>query len=309
MSSRWLSLCTALLSVVFGACGNYSNDDLDFQLALPEQGDMQARMQLSVARADSAEYYRDTRTAVTTFNDLVGKLTAIIDLVRGQTPTGRSGDERTWGPWVMDEQPSWEMRVVMQRTALTATALQMDYWVQLRPVASGDAGWVPFLIGVYVSDGGVQSGQGEIHLLVNEVRAAGYPIDQDPGLAGIVSIDVAYGNLGYPITVELGISKQNGSVIETGHYAYSEQQDGSGFMSFDWQGLSDNGLPIAARMLAQWIGSGAGRADLTADLTPNQPDLSTVLGTDCWGVDSVSTYHYRLGKPDETKGDPASCLF
>jgi hypothetical protein len=95
---------------------------------------------------------------------------------------------------------------------------------------------------------------------------------------------------------------------QSGSYAYAQNQDGSGKMTFDWQGVTDTGAQITANMTSQWLGSGAGRSDLTADLTPNLPKQSTLLGTDCWGVDTVATYSYRLQGKTET-GSPDSCLF
>jgi hypothetical protein len=308
MNSRRLSLCTVVVGVSLCACGNYSNEDLDFQLALPEQSDMEAKMQLSVARTDAAEYYRATRSAITNFNDLVGKLAGLIDLVRGQTPTTRQGNERTWGPWIDENQPGWEMRVVMLRSTVSTSLLQMDYRIELRLLGSRDQGWASLLTGRYVSSGSARTGTGESHLHVAGVRNAGFPIDEDPGLANLIGIDITYANAGYPVTVTLDIAKLVGATSETGHYEYSLEQDGSGFMSFDWQGLSETGVPISARMLSRWIGSGAGRADLTADLTPNRAGLITTIGIDCWGVDAIACYTYRLsGKVEE--GDPVSCLF
>ena len=140
-----------LAALVLGGCGNYSNDDLDFQLALPEASDMAAHMQLSVVRLSSAEYYQATRSAITAFNGMVESLATLIDLVRGITPTARHGNERIWGPWPADQAPGWEIRVVMQRSAVSSSLLRMDYWVQVRPVGTGDAGWVSFLIGQYTS--------------------------------------------------------------------------------------------------------------------------------------------------------------
>ena len=129
-----------LAGLLLGGCGNYSNDDLDFQLALPESSDMEAQMQLSVVRLNSAEYYKATRSAITTFNGMVESLVGLIDLVRGITPTSRNGDERIWGPWPADKVPGWEMRVVMQRSTVSPSVLHMDYWVQVRPVGTGRFG-------------------------------------------------------------------------------------------------------------------------------------------------------------------------
>jgi len=291
-----------------GACGNYSNEDLDFQLALPQRSDMEAKMQLSLTRADSAEYYLATRKAITSFNTVVVDLVSLIEFVRGQSPTSRNGAERVWGPFPSDKYPDWEFRVVMERSTASPELLHMDYWIQVRPVGQGDSAWASFLVGNYTSQGSARTGTGEIHLLANEPRAAGYPVDADPGLVNLDHLDVTYNNAIYPFSVTLDIVNLPAAATQAGHYQYLQAQDGSGSMVFNWQGVTDTGTPITATMQAEWQGSGAGRADLTADLTPNLPNQSTTLGTDCWGVDTVATYSYRR-EGGTTSGTAASCLF
>jgi len=308
MSFKGASLYAVLAGILCCGCGNYSNEDLDFQLALPEQGDMEAKMQLSVVRVDSAEYYRATRTSITTFNTMVEKLTALIDLVRGIVPTSRNGAERSWGPWPAEDQPGWEIRVIMRKSTISEIELQMDYSVQVRPEGADDTAWVPFLTGWYISTGSARTGSGAIQLLVGDVRAAGFPVDADPGLAELVRIDLVYSNAGYPIHVSLYIEKLAIYSTRSGLLDYWQNADGSGILTFDWEGKSDTGANITAQMLSRWIGSGAGRADLTADLTPNRTGVSTTLGIDCWGADSVVTYAYRIGD-DPFVGDQSSCLF
>ena len=313
LTNRMLRTLALLATFLVAACGNYSNDDLDFQLALPEQTDMEAKMQLSVTRVDSAEYYSATRSAITTFNGMVRDLVGLIELVRGTTPTSRNGAERIWGPFPSDKYPAWQFRVVMQRSTVSPTLLHMDYFVQLRQLGQDDSAWVPFLTGKYTSGGSARMGQGEIHLLTAEPRAAGYPINDDPGLVNLDHLDVTYDNTAFPITVTMDIVNLPSATTQSGHYQYFQNQDGSGQMIFDWQGLSDTGTQVAARMQSEWIGSGAGRADLTIDATPSLPNQSTTLGTDCWGVDTVATYSYRLRdevtgqKRDQGSSD--SCLF
>jgi hypothetical protein len=188
---------------------------------------------------------------------------------------------------------------------VSKSLLRMDYRIELRPVGAAD--WVSLLTGKYISSGSARRGEGDIHLLASNVRNAGYPVDADPGLVNLLTLDIVYANADFPVTVMLDIATLKGATTELGHYAYSQQQDGSGLMSFDWEGRADSGALITARMLSQWIGSGAGRADLTADLTPNRTGVVTPLGTDCWGVDAVASYRFR---PNENpQGDPASCLF
>jgi hypothetical protein len=312
----------ALLCIGLGACGNYSNDDVDFQLALPDQGDMEAKLQVSVSRADSAEYYKLTRNAVLNFNAMVVNLTALVDAVRGYVPTSRNGNERTWGPFPDDKHPGWEIRIVMRRSTASQTLLHMDYWVQLRQVGQGDSGWVSLLTGQYTSQGSARTGYGDIHFNVQTSRAAGYPADSDPGLVELDHLDVCYNNSGDPtacantngaaVLVDMQITNLPNAKTQAAHYVYELAQDSSGLMQFDWQGTTDSGLAITATMHARWMATGAGRADLVADVTPNLPKQTT-LGIDCWGPDTVETYSYRV-RDDATlekrdRGDASLCVF
>jgi hypothetical protein len=311
----------ALLWVGLG-CGNYSNEDVDFQLALPDHSDMEVDM-TSVTRSDSAEYYKSTRSAVGTFNSLIVNLTAFVETVRGYTPTSRNGNERTWGPFADKEKPGWEMRVVMRRSAESATLLHMDYWVQVRQIGLGDDGWVSLLSGQYTSQGSARTGYGDIHFDVQSPRVAGYPVDDDPGLVELDHLDVCYdksgegshcfrSTAGSAMHVNMTIVNQNLPTIKTqsADYVYELAQDNSGHMQFDWQGTTeDTGLPVKATMSSRWLASGEGRADLKADLTPNLP-RDTLLGTDCWGQDSVATYSFRWGKDVVPPGATTSvCVF
>jgi len=292
------------------ACGNYSNEDLDFQLALPQQSDIGANVQLSMARLNSAEYYRDTRNAITTFNTMISDLLGLIEHVRGYPATARQGNRRIWGPFPADKYPTtWQVRMVMDRSSVSSTLLHMDYWVQVRPVGTDDSAWVSFMTGSYSSSGSARTGTGDIHLLANDARVATYPVDDDPGLVKLDHMDVQYDNTTYPIRVTLTMVNLPDAETQSGTYDYSENQDGSGSMTFDWQGTTtDTGVPIAAKMKAQWLGSGAGRADATAHLTAT-PDVSILLGTDCWGVDTVASYSFRAGQtPVPPLNDPAACL-
>jgi hypothetical protein len=307
MSSRRIGGCIVLAALA--GCGNYSNEDLDFQLALPEQGDIEAKMQLSVMRSDSAEYYRYTRSAIANFNGMVDKLTGLIDVVRGTVPTSRHGNQRIWGPWPAENQPGWQVRVLMLKTAVSETQLRIDYNVQVRPQGADDSAWVDFLTGYFASEGSARTGQGEIHLLVEKVRDAGFPVNQDPGLVELVRVDIAYKNTSFPIAVSLYIENVAGAKDRTMKMDYLQNQDGSGYLTFDWEGRADNGATVTAQMASRWIGSGAGRADLTADLTPLRTGVITLLGIDCWGTDTIATYSYRRGVDDPLKPGQETCLF
>jgi hypothetical protein len=308
MISKPHAIQVLLLSLIgasgVGACGNYSNDDVDFELALPDQNDIEARTQLTVTRPDSAEYYLDTQSAITTFNSLATTLLGFIDHVRGYPPSQRNGNERVWGPFPSDQYPTWQIRVVMDRTVVSDT-LQMAYEADLRPVGQGDSAWVPLLVGSYISQAGAVPSQGTISFRAQDVRAAGYPIDDDPGVVDLDHLDVTYQNATYPITVTMAIQNLPTAQTQSGLYSYAEQQDGSGSMDFTWQGTTDTNVQGSAEMNSRWLGSGAGRADLV--FTPSPSGAATTLGTDCWGVDTVATYSYRLNITPVTS--PDTCVF
>jgi hypothetical protein len=309
---HWTKILCSTCAVFASACGNYSNDDVDFALeqeAMPQQSDIEAQLQVSVARADSAEYYKVTRSAVVDFNALAVNLTGLIEAVRAYPPTSRSGDERIWGPFPDDNRPGWEIRVVMRRSNVSETLLHMDYWAQLRQVGQDDTGWVSLLVGQYTSQGGVRAGQGEIRFNAQDARAAGYPIDSDPGLVNLDHLQVSYNNSAFPVQVTLEIVNLPKRNPQKADYLYQRQADGSGSMQFAWQGTTDGGVPITATMTSRWRPTGEGRADVVA----NTATLQATLGTDCWGSDTVATYSLRLyddvTQKRRDEGDPSLCVY
>jgi hypothetical protein len=305
MPGKMIMIAALVLLTAVGACGNYSNEDLDFQLALPEQSDIEVKMQTPVPRVDSAEYYKATRTAVLAFNGLVGTLAALIDAVRVYTPTSRNGDQRIWGPFADDKHPTtWQVRVVMTKSVVSSSLLKMNYEVDVRPMGAGDDAWVAFLVGDYTSGGGARKGIGNIHLQAQVARDGGYPVDDDAGLKDLDHLDVYYDNSAFPVAVNLSIVNVPTANTQSGTYDYQEQSDGSGAMQFDWQGVDNNGTTVRARMKSEWLGTGQGRGDLF--LSPD--GLNIRLGTDCWLPDTSASYSYRLeGKV--TTGDLSTCAF
>jgi hypothetical protein len=279
-------------------------------------------LQVSVSRDDSAEYYKATYSAVHTFNSLIFKLTALVESVRGYTPTSRSGSERIWGPFSDDKNPGWETRIVMRKSTDAHPLLHMDYWVQLRQVGQDNSGWISLLVGQYTSQGSARTGDGEIHFNVQDARDANYPVNNDPGLADLHHLDVCYVNSGDSTAckntngaatfVEMDlVNLPTTTKTQAATYVYELAQDNSGHMQFDWQVPTDNGRVVTATMLSRWRADGAGRADVIADFTPQLP-TQTTLGTDCWRPDTVATYSYRRYPPPmdpPEKGSAALCVF
>ena len=288
MTSRYLALLV-LAALSFGACGNYSNEDLDFQLALPEDGDLDAKLPQTLTNDASSEYYKTTRQVVTTFNGGATALVGLVDHVRGYSPTSRSGAQRIWGPFSDDNHPGWEIRVVMERFADPSApppAFQISYSVQLRDTTQSGSSFFDFMTGNYKSSGSARRGQGDMPLDVQTARDAGYSVDD---FGEISQLNLDYHTLKYPITVNMNITNVATAKTLGATYGYTENADGSGQLDFDWTVDVVPGVPGATdvKFISRWLGSGVGRADAYLS------NGNVAVGTDCWGLDTVADYVWR----------------
>jgi hypothetical protein len=292
-----------LATVALAACGNYSNEDLDFQLALPEDGDLEAKLPQALTLDTSAEYYKLTRQVVTTFNGCATELTGLVDHVRSYPPTSRNGAERTWGPFADDKHPGWQMRVVMVRStdpSVPAPGFVISYHIDLRNAVESGSSFFPFMNGQYTSSGSARHGQGNMQLFVDTARAARYPVED---FGDLKQLDLVYDTLIYPIQVNMDIQNVDTAKDREVVYAYAENADGSGTLKFDWTTSAVPGAtgPTVVKFISRWLGSGAGRADAyVPDLAGNAP-----VGIDCWGPDTVADYVWRW---DNTGNNASSDL-
>jgi len=78
MTSKSLLLAATLLA---GACGNYSNEDLEFMNAVPAEQDLSVNMPRSNLLVNEAELSTLTHDTVATFNGALDFLNA-ADVIR-----------------------------------------------------------------------------------------------------------------------------------------------------------------------------------------------------------------------------------
>src|SRR5688500_12348419 len=129
MSSKQCIVTMSLAAALAGCWGNYSNEDVDFLVALPYREELTAKLPgQALTLADSAEQYKLTRGVVTQFNALAYAFLGLIDAVRSFPPTDRMPNSRIWGPFPNDKHPDWQVRVRIERTDLE----RFDYRVQVR---------------------------------------------------------------------------------------------------------------------------------------------------------------------------------
>jgi hypothetical protein len=284
-----------LAALALAACGNYSNDDLDFQLALPQDGELEAKLPQALTLDTAPEYYTRTRQVVTTFNGGAAELVGLVDRVRSNSPSSRNGAERTWGPFADAKHPGWQIRVVMERLAdpnEPPPAFQILYSVQIRDTTQRSSSFFDFMTGKYKSSGSARRGEGEMHLDLRPARTASYPVDDFGELS---QLDLDYNTLQYPITVNMDITNVATANTSQAHYQYTESADGSGTLVFDWTVDAVPGVPgpTDVTFISRWLGSGAGRADAYLS------NGNVAVGTDCWGPDTAAAYVWRWdGKGD-----------
>jgi len=294
---------TFILIAALAGCdtGNYSNEDIDFQLALPAREDIAVRMPTQALETnDSAEFYRSTRQTVRDLDGSADVFVALIDHVRATAPSEREPDRRVWGPFPIQESPLWLVRLVIERIEETGTPLHFSYSIEFRAKAASDSSWAALFSGVFTPGSNGRRGAGTIQFTSAAARAAGYPLG---GLTAIDRLTIDYKTDTLPLRVRVDVTNTAG---EAASYEHTEEQDGSGAMlfTFPWPGPAVTSLEVRAR----WLGSGAGRADVK--VLTGLPAAVGLTGTDCWGIDARPTFVHRGWEPLRADvGMESSCVF
>lgn len=309
--SRTINRLALAFAAFIAACGNYSNEDIEFQLALPDQAELTAKLPQTVDAPDAPEYYLQTRVVVFLFNGIQANFLGLIDHVRAYPATSRAPRRRVWGPFPDDKHHGWSWRVIMERAEDPTIPLgfRFAYWVQLRPAGAGDGGWIEFISGHYLPGGGARRGEGELRVDTRPARAAGFPIDDpmDPtDYNDLEQLQISYRSV-LPIRVTMDITYVPGGETASAHYEYRERADGAGSMLFSWPVTGVPGVE-ELELQSRWLGSGAGRADARVSRGLAR-DLG-LRGTDCWGLDGRATYSSRDWQKDKPPlGTESACIF
>lgn len=297
MTSKALLAATLLLA----ACGNYSNEDLEYMNAIPARDDMTANLPPSnILPANEAELSRDTHAVVKAFNGALDFLNA-ADVIRTYQPTSRIPNGRIWGPVPTEDHPGWQWRFRMTRDP---NAPEMfSYSFELEPIGAGEADWISFIHGSFVATGGARRGMGHFTMEADGLRNAGYAIGRDNDNNIFKSLDVMYSTAAFPISVQMTLvlyPKGDLANTLTITYHYEEQSNGQAGMEFAG---TDSTTGASLSVTSRWLASGAGRAEATAQ-------DGTGAGTtwvECWNASFVSVYDDKPWAVFGTTGDPALC--
>jgi hypothetical protein len=299
-----LAAAFVIAVALVGACGNYSNEDLEFMNAVPAREDLSANMPRSnLLPANEAELSRDTHDVIRSFNGALDFLDA-ADAIRMFQPTTRVPNGRIWGPFDMRDHEGWQWRFRMSRDP-AALEEMFKYWFEIEPTGAGEDGWLPFIDGWFIpTGGGARRGMGYFHIGTDKLRMGNYPLAPDADGNIFQDLKVMYSTAAFPISVHMTLvinPKNNPTSTLTILYHYEQQENGQAAMEFSG---TDSSSGASLQITSHWLASGRGRAEALG-----QNGMGAMATwSECWDDSFRSVYDDNpFATPPVLTGDPALC--
>ena len=273
--------------------------------ALPEREDLAANLPQaqSAVLAQTAELYRMTHDVTSVFNGVLDAFLRLIDFVRAHSPSSRTDNSRTWGPYPAKDNPGWMVKMEISRA--NPTAASFSYWLGFLPVANRTADPIKLITGTFDASGGVRRGTGTLNVMTAEARANGIVLD----LGFLDHMEVVYDTMMDPISVHMEVTNLDNPLkpkeIKSAVYDYGEMSDRRGAMTFDfWADSIPGPAPLEKfHVTSRWLSDGAGRADVQVV----EGDGAGAKEAQCWDRHFAATYTSKPWAPAENVGDPSAC--
>lgn len=306
-------------AAVQSACGNYSNEDLEFMNALPQTDDVALASPLRAAGrlADEDDALKTTIKVTAAVNASALGALAFVDKVRTVYPTAREQNTRIWGPFPDDKNPGWQVELRMTRM-LAVDGLTPHFGYEMVMIAPSPINFgtdvaprseTQVLGGWFESTGRARGGVGALVLTPKEARDAGAAAKD---LEKLVTETIDYDNRTWPRVLDVSITNEPPAdpktEAESATYHYERVQNGDGGMRFSFLQDSVPG-PLGVEtleMASQWRGTGEGQAKVSV----LAGDGMGFNWTDCWDATSRTAYDNRpVNGAPSVVGDPATCAF
>jgi len=303
MTSKTLALALLACGLAAG-CGNYSNEDLEFMAAVPTTNQLAVELPSAVNTVAEAELAKRTHDAIASVNQMLENVLGLVDAVRTYSPTSRTSDSRTWGPFPDQNHPGWQWELIVRRDPAAPTAF--TYLLQAQNPAAA-TGWVAFVTGSFDAAGGATQGTGQVRADFATLATAHFPLDAKT--AALADISISYQNFdtpGSPTQVAMTIDSANPDAngVTSISIVYEILTDRSGQMAFT---LTGNLVPGPAletvQVISQWLSSGAGEATLKVA----SGDGVGLNQTECWDGAFNPTYNAKPWSVAEDTGSAADC--
>lgn len=303
MTSRRLAI-TLVAGLLGAGCGNYSNEDLEFMAAVPTTNQLAVELPAAVNPTAEAELAKRTHDAIATVNGALRNVLGLVDGVRAYTPTSRTDDSRTWGPFPDDQHAGWSWELIVRRDPAAPTTFTYDLQTQN---AAAQTGWLLFVSGSFDGAGGARQGSGQVSADFKALGDAQFPLDSDA--AKLALLRMTYQNFdlaGSPVEVTMSMDSlpdTSGSVTSL-NILYEILSDQSGEMAFTLTGNLVAG-PAAeiVQVNSQWLPSGAGEATMLVA----SGDGAGLQQTECWDRTFAATFEHKPWSPAEELGTADSC--
>lgn len=301
-----LALVTVATALAAG-CGNYSNEDLEYMSVVPERSELAANLpaaKSAVQLAGAAELYKTTHNVTETLNGILDKFLGLIEAIRHYSPTSRTADSRTWGPFppALDN-PDWRGEMQISRDPGAAMP-SFGYWFGFVPATSPGDLPLQILTGSFQFGSSLREGHGTLAITTDKARAAGITVN----LGLLDHMEVTYDVTGPTVSVHMDITNLPNPLkpddIMQAAYDYAVVADGRGAMRFTFMANAVPGPAVETlRLTSRWLPTGEGRAE--AEVVAG--DGAGAKQVECWDAQLGVTYNLKPWSPAENAGDPSAC--
>jgi hypothetical protein len=249
------SVCSALALALACACGNLSNEDVAFQVALPRKDQLHVRFPTApvgqnACAIGTADVYANAKTTGDSINSGVDAILTLVDTIRGVTPTARDVDSRTWGPFPDKDHPGVQVQVAMSRE-LDAAGIPWRF-IYTISASRPPGAFLPLLEGEFF---GAQARNGIGRLTLHFENSKRLAVDNpgDPALPARIYYDLSSD----PHTVSLDLTAgANGFGLISFDYFFAGYSDGHG--RFDYA-FPDPKSGCTVEVTTSFTAQGAGR--------------------------------------------------
>ncbi|MEW5852139.1 MAG: hypothetical protein AB2A00_25345 [Myxococcota bacterium] len=303
-TSRKLMLL-AVASQMTLACGPQK---ADFSTALPSDEAVTIRVPgsedeggsstaSSALVGDVSEFYVHTYRISRYLNGHVVALLREIRNITQHEPTSVEGEKAIWGPYTPGGLEPLTYRLTAEKIGENQYALNLE---ARRKQSAAEEDYRSLIDG-QVQGSGQEDGRGQ-GVLVLHFDAAG---DLNPAVLERGEIQISFNSMQEPRSIDVDFIQFANADDRNPHdatYRYAENEDHSGTFLFSIQANihkhNENKPGLETMTLrSSWVGSGAGRGDVTVSGAEVAADLSAagltdtnVRATECWGEDMTVVF-------------------
>jgi hypothetical protein len=272
-------------------------DEIDKAIPTADQVSIHLPGQARIV-GELAPYYVVTRDVTKTFNGGSAWVLVLIHTIVQYPVTSTHGDTYTWGPWSGALDPAEYKLDVTANVDGT-----FDYTFSGRSKTEAGSSFEAVINGHADPTPGEGQGNGEFYLDFDAGRRVN-PIDSGDAKG---SVQVRYDLAARHLDLHIMSTDASGAPVSA-DYAYGEQADGSGDMTFSVN--ADIGGTAAMEnltMRSRWKSTGDGRGD--ARISGGDLGAEEAIASECWNSLFRRVFYTDNVNFAATEGDPSQCSY